>query len=165
LAKNVGKFVDAIIKDNEDTLNNIVDFMATMIKIDWQCKVDEVLDNYYQDHLNGNRYKNKRTKSLYNDVTLPICNKIGSSYVTGVMFFPDLMSHSPLKQFNEEGIFENFMTGAHGNVPYTMPGTGEKIERKIHYTSPSAQSILDKYYNDYDKKIDEFWALGKALYN
>jgi hypothetical protein len=63
--------------------------------------------------------------------------------------------------FYEEDIFENFMSGAHGNTKYA----GVENARKIAMTSPSAQSVLDKYYANYDKQIDKYFEEGKRYFN
>ena len=165
MGSNIDKLVDAVVDEARETMNNIVATVAVMTKYDWEIKVSQVMDGYYNDHVKGNRYRNKRTKSLRNDLMRASTRHVGNQYFVSIELDPSRMNHSPIPQFTEEAIFENFMDGAPGTVPYTMPGTGEKIERKIHYTTPSPQSVLDSYYENYDEKIDEFYRIAQKMFN
>lgn len=67
------------------------------------------------------------------------------------------MSHAGLSQFSEFAIFDNFMYGQHGNEDYTNPKTKEQVIRNIAFTTPFAKIVLDKYYKNYDSKIDAYF--------
>ena len=70
-----------------------------------------------------------------------------------IKFNPSNMGHGPLPMFSEEGIWSNFMEGAHGSSTYN----GVENARNIVMTSPSPRTVLDEYYNNYDRKLDEYF--------
>ena len=168
-ASNVAsQIVDDIVRDATNRLNRAVRHIATSAKKDWINIGKSVMDQYYYDYAETTmRYDS--TFSMYNDLIVQIFWKKDSNYNVGIRFYPDRMDHGlphVLKSgkkvpFYEENIYENFMSGAHGNTKYA----GVDNARKIFYTTPSAQSVLDNYYDNYDKQLDKYFKEGKRYFN
>jgi hypothetical protein len=148
----VDKIVEDITNDAKNTLNRVTRHIASRVADDWLIKAVSVMDDYYADY-SETTMRYKRTYSLFNDSIVPVFWKKNGMYTAGIKFNPNAMDHDVLPMFNEESIWENFMSGAHGNTAYA----GVKNARKIFTTTPSAQSVLDDYYNNYDKKLDEYF--------
>ena len=163
MAKGIDELVNNVVKDNVNKLEHIVAFVATSVKYDWEREARRVLDDYYSDssELTG-RYK--RTDELMKNVVVPVLETSGNNYIAGIKFDPSRMNHDDAFQFGEYGIWLNFLYGRHGTEDYTSPLTGDYVRRNIHFTTPYARSVLDKYYDNYDKKIDEFFKMGKDLF-
>lgn len=158
----LGQLIDDIVKEETKNLYNVVGYMGRMIEADWTIYSRRVMDDYYRDYqFTTQRYK--QTGSLRN-VVEPVHRQRGGKHTAGIRLDPERMYHGELPQFNEEGILDNFMSGMHGNIPYTIPGTGEKISRYIQITRPSAEQMLDNYYHRYDSRIDKFFEDGRREY-
>lgn len=156
----VAQIAEDIVRDATNRLNRAVRHIATSVKKDWVAIGKSVMDQYYYDYAETTmRYDS--TFSMYNDLIVPIFWKKDSNYNVGVRFYPEKMNHGVLPKFTEEAIFENFMNGAHGNTKYA----GVENARKIFVTTPSAQSVLDNYYSNYDKQIDKYFKEGKRYFN
>lgn len=154
------QIADDITKDIKNSLNRAVRHIATSAKKDWITIGKSVMDQYYYDYAETTmRYDS--TYSMYNDLIVPIFWEKNSTYNIGLRFYPNKMDHGSLPKFTEEAIFENFMSGAHGNTKYA----GVENARKIFVTTPSAQSVLDNYYNNYDKQIDKYFEESKKYFN
>ena len=161
------KIADYIVRDATNRLNRAVRHIATKAHRDWVSIGKSVMDQYYMDYAETTmRYGS--TFSMYNDLIVPIFWKKNSNYNIGIRFYPDMMNHG-LPHSNKDGqkynfyendIFENFMSGAHGNTTYA----GVENARKIYTTTPSAQSVLDSYYSNYDKQIDKYFEEGKKYF-
>lgn len=160
MSNTLNQIVDDITKDATNRLNRAVRHIATSAKKDWVEIAKSVMDQYYFDYAETTMRYNS-TFSMYNDLIVPIFWKKDSNYNIGIRFYPSKMNHGALPMFSEEAIFENFMSGAHGNTRYA----GVENARKIAMTSPSAQSVLDKYYANYDKQIDKYFEEGKRYFN
>ena len=154
------QIVNDIINDTKNRLNRAVRHIATSARRDWVDIAKSVMDQYYYDYAETTMRYNG-TFSMYNDLIVPIFWKKDSNYNIGIRFYPSKMSHGNLKMFNEEAIYENFMSGAHGNTKYA----GAENARKIFVTTPSAQSVLDEYYFNYDVQIDKYFEEGKRYFN
>ena len=151
------RIADDIVRDATNRLNRAVRHIATKAHRDWVSVGKSVMDQYYMDYVETTmRYKS--TFSMYNDLIVPIFWKKSSNYNIGLRFYPNKMNHGALPMFSEEAIYENFMSGAHGNTTYA----GVENARKIYTTTPSAQSVLDSYYANYDKQIDKYFEEGKS---
>ena len=162
MTNSLSQLIDEIVEEETQVLNNVTRYIAVMAQEDWKLFSRRVMDDYYRDHaFTTGRYE--PTGSLRN-VTQPVFESRGGHYTAGIKFDPGKMSHSPLPQFNEEGIFENFMSGMHGNIPYTIPGTNTKISRYIQVTRPSAELMFDNYHDRYDARIDKFFEDGRRQY-
>ena len=149
----IGQIVDYIVNDVTETLNNVTKYVATRAADDWENEANSVMDAYYSTETAGYY---KRTGSLRNTVKR-IFEQGGGGYTAGVEFDLSRMSHDGLSQFSEFAIFDNFMYGQHGNEDYTLPKTGEQILRNIAFTTPFAKIALDKYYQNYDSKVDGYF--------
>ena len=160
MSNTIDQIVDDITKDATNRLNRAVRHIATSAKKDWVEIAKSVMDQYYFDYAETTMRYNS-TFSMYNDLIVPIFWKKNSNYNIGIRFYPSKMNHGALPMFSEEAIFENFMSGAHGNTRYA----GVENARKIAMTSPSPQSVLDKYYANYDKQIDKYFEEGKRYFN
>jgi len=156
----ISQIADDIVRDATNRLNKAVRHIATSAYRDWEDMAKSVMDQYYYDYAETTMRYNS-TFSMYNDLIVPIFWKKNSNYNIGIRFYPSKMNHGTLPMFSEEAIFENFMSGAHGNTRYA----GVENARKIAMTSPSAQSVLDKYYANYDKQIDKYFEEGKRYFN
>ena len=155
----VYQITDDIVRDATNRLNRAVRHIATKAHRDWVNIGRSVMDQYYMDYAETTmRYKS--TFSMYNNLIVPIFWKKNSNYNIGIRFYPNRMDHGTLPMFTEDAIFENFMSGAHGNTKYA----GVANARKIFTTTPSAQSILDNYYANYDKYIDKYFEEGKKYF-
>lgn len=156
----VYKIVEDIERDVTNRLNRAVRHIATNAHKDWITIGKYVMDQYYYDYSETTmRYHS--TYSMYNDLIVPIFWKKNSNYNIGLRFYPNRMDHGALPQFTEEAIYDNFMSGAHGNTKYA----GVENARTIFTTTPSAQSVLDNYYYNYDKQIDKYFEEGKRYFN
>lgn len=154
------QIVDDIVKDVTNRLNRAVRHIAVSAHKDWVDVSKSVMDKYYYDYAETTmRYDS--TFSMYNDLIVPIFWKKDKNYNIGIRFYPNKMDHGKLPKFTEEAIYENFMSGAHGNTRYA----GVENARNIFMTAPSAQSVLDIYYNNYDKQIDKYFEEGKRYFN
>lgn len=160
MSNTLGQLVDDIVKDATNRLNRAVRHIATSAKKDWVEIAKTVMDQYYFDYAETTMRYNS-TFSMYSDLIVPIFWKRDSNYNIGIRFYPSKMNHGALPMFSEEAIYENFMSGAHGNTRYA----GVENARKIAMTSPSAKSVLDKYYANYDKQIDKYFEEGKRYFN
>jgi hypothetical protein len=149
----VNQIVDDIVKDTTKTLNNATRYVANRTADDWEQKAKSVMDAYYSTETAGYY---ERTLSL-RDTVNKIFKKNNGGYIAGVMFDPSRMSHDGLSQFSEFAIMDNFMYGQHGNEDYTIPKTGKQITRNISFTTPYARITLDKYYQNYDSKVDQYF--------
>lgn len=152
--------IDDIVKDAEETLNNVTRYVATRVADDWEDKAKSVMDAYYSTETAG--YYN-RTDSLRNTVQR-VLKPGGDGYTAGVEFDVSRMSHDGLSQFSEFAIFDNFMYGQHGNEDYTSPKTGEQVIRNIAFTTPFAKIVLDKYYQNYDSNVDAYFEEAKRIF-
>jgi hypothetical protein len=160
-ASNVAsQIADDIAKDATNRLNRAVRHIATSAHKDWIAIGKSVMDQYYYDYAETTMRYNS-TFSMYKDLIVPIFWKKNSNYNIGIRFYPTKMNHGTLPMFSEEAIYENFMSGAHGNTKYA----GVENARKIFVTTPSAQSVLDDYYANYDKQIDKYFEEGKRYFN
>ena len=158
----IQKLIDDIVQEETRALYNIVGYMGRMIEADWKIYSRRVLDDYYRDYaFTTQRYD--QTGSLRN-VVESVHKQRGGKHTAGIRLDANRIHHSPLPQFSEEGILDNFMSGMHGNIPYTIPGTGEKISRYVQITRPSAELMFDNYYDRYDAKIDQFFEAGRSQY-
>lgn len=153
------KIAADIANDARNTLNRITRHMASRAADDWMQKATSVMDDYYGDYSQTTMRYN-RTYSLFSDAIVPVFWKKNHMYTVGIKFSPGQMDHGAMPAFNEDAIFENFMSGAHGNTKYN----GVENARKIFTTSPSAKSVLDAYYDNYDKKLDGFFNEAVRLY-
>lgn len=154
------QIADDIVRDATNRLNRAVRHIATSAKRDWIAIGKSVMDQYYYDYAETTMRYNS-TFSMYNDLIVPTFWKKDSNYNIGIRFYPDRMNHGKLPKFTEEAIYENFMSGAHGNTKYA----GVENARKIFTTTPSAKSVLDDYYDNYDKQIDKYFEEGKRYFN
>ena len=145
--------IDDIVKDAEETLNNVTRYVATRVADDWEDKARSVMDAYYSTETAGYYNRTDSLRNTYQRVLRPG----GSGYTAGVEFDVSRMSHDGLSQFSEFAIFDNFMYGQHGNEDYTSPKTGKLITRNIAFTTPFAKIVLDKYYQNYDSKVDAYF--------
>ena len=84
--------------------------------------------------------------------------------MAGIMFDWSRMHHEDITATGEFWIGKNFFAGYHGNENYTVPSTGKKIKRHIVFTDPPAQMILDRYYQNYDNKMDRYFYEAISLY-
>lgn len=163
LAKQIA---NDIIKNQEEKMRQAVAYVAQKVSEDWAQKARGVMDAYYSDYQSDDY---DRTNQL-RDSIMPVMVENGNTFITGMEFDISKMDHTLNTKINsafgsmgtsarigEVDIFKNFMYGAHGNEDYTVPGTGRKIRRDIHFTSPSAIEVLDGYYNSYHTTIDRFW--------
>jgi hypothetical protein len=156
----ISQIADDIFKDANNRLNRAVRHIATNAYKDWKEKAQSVMDQYYYDYANTTmRYVS--TYSMYNDLIVPIFWKKDRNYNIGIRFYPGKMNHGEMPMFSEEAIYENFMSGAHGNSKYA----GKENVRKIFVTTPSAESVFDDYYMNYDKQIDKYFEEGKRYFN
>lgn len=160
MSNAISQIADDIVRDATNRLNKAVRHIATSAHKDWKDIAKSVMDQYYYDYAETTMRYNS-TFSMYDSLIVPIFWKKSSNYNIGIRFYPSRMSHGNLKMFNEEAIYENFMSGAHGNTRYA----GVENARKIAVTAPSAQSVLDKYYENYDKQIDKYFEEGKRYFN
>ena len=152
--------IDDIVKDAEETLNNVTRYVATRVADDWENKAKSVMDAYYSTETAG--YYN-RTDSLRNTIKR-VFDQGGSGYTAGVEFDVSRMGHDGLSQFSEFAIFDNFMYGQHGSEDYTSPKTGNHIVRNIAFTSPFAKIVLDKYYQNYGGKVDAYFEEALSIF-
>lgn len=153
-ARNVvNQIVDDIVKDTTKTLNNITSYVAKRAADDWDEQGRYVMDAYYSTDTAGYY---ERTFEL-RDTVKKILRKDDGGYIAGVMFDPSRMSHHGLSQFSEFAIMDNFMYGQHGNEDYTSPRTRKQVTRNIAFTTPYARIVLDKYYQNYDSKVDQYF--------
>lgn len=160
MSNTIDQIAKDILKDANNRLNRAVRHIATSAYKDWLNISKSVMDQYYYDYAETTmRYDS--TFSMYNDLIVPIFWKKNSNYNIGIRFYPNKMNHGKLPMFNEESIFSNFMSGAHGNTKYD----GVENVRKIFVTSPSPRSVLDSYYENYDKQIDKYFEEGKKYFN
>lgn len=160
MSNTISQIADDIVKDATNRLNRAVRHIATSAHKDWVKISKSVMDQYYFDYAETTmRYDS--TFSMYHNLINPIFWKKNSNYNIGIRFYPSRMSHGKLKMFNEEAIYENFMSGAHGNTKYA----GVDNARKIFVTTPSPESVLDEYYMNYDKQIDKYFEEGKRYFN
>lgn len=159
-ARNVvNQIVDDIVKDATKTLESTVKYVAEMTASDWERMARHVMDAYYSDYSETTgRYE--RTFSMRDNVIERVLRKDGDGYVAGIKFDPSRMNHGDLSQFREYDIWENFMYGQHGNEDYTTPKTKQQITRNVHFTTPYAKAVLDKYYGTYDRKVDKYFEEG-----
>ena len=154
------QIVDGIMRDVKNRLNRAVRHIATSAQRDWKNIAKSVMDQYYYDYAETTmRYDS--TFSMYNDLIVPVFWKKNSNYTIGIRFYPNKMDHGKLPMFNEEGIYENFMSGAHGNTKYK----GVENARNIFVTTPSARSVLDEYYESYDTQIEKYFQEGRRFFN
>lgn len=154
-ARNVvNQIVDDIVKDATKTLDNITEYVANKVADDWERMAHHVMDAYYSTETYG--YYG-RTFSMMDNTVQRVLEKNKDGYIAGAMFDWSKMSHNDVTATGEFWIGKNFLYGYHGNENYTVPGTGEKVKRKIAMTSPSAQSVMDKYYENYDKQVDRYF--------
>ena len=160
MGNSISQIADDIIRDATNRLNKAVRYIANSAHRDWEDIAKSVMDQYYFDYANTTMRYNS-TFSMYNNLIVPIFWKKSSDYNIGIRFYPSRMSHGNLKMFSEEAIYENFMSGAHGNTSYA----GVENARKIAVTTPSAQYVLDKYYENYDKQINKHFEEGKRYFN
>lgn len=156
----VSQIVDDIVNDATKTLNNVTKYVATRVADDWEEQARRVMDAYYSTSTAGYY---ERTFSL-RDTVERILRKDGSGYIAGVKFDPSRMSHDGLSRFSEFAIMDNFMYGQHGNEDYTSPKTGEQVMRNVAFTTPHARIVLDKYYQNYDSKVDQYFAEALSLF-
>ena len=155
MSNAVNQIVDDIIKDTTKTLNKATWYVAQRVADDWEEKARHVMDAYYSTDTAGYY---ERTFSLENTVERVLKRKDKNGYnVAGVRFNTSRMNHDGLSQFSEFAIMDNFMYGQHGNEDYTSPRTGKQIMRNISFTTPYARIVLDKYYQSYDGKIDQYF--------
>lgn len=160
-ANSIAKqIVEDITKDAKNRLNRAVRHIAISSRNDWEKISKSVMDQYYYDYAETTMRYNG-TFSLYNDLIVPIFWKKDSNYNVGIRFYPGNMSHGTLPMFSEDAIYQNFMSGAHGNTKYA----GVENARHIFVTSPSPESVFDKYYKNYDKQIDKYFEEGKRFFN
>ena len=161
-ARNVvNQIVDDIVKDATKTLNNVTEYVANRVADDWERMARHVMDAYYSTETAGYY---ERTFEL-RDTVQRILEKNGDVYSAGAMFDWSRMSHDDVTATGEFWIGKNFLYGYHGNENYTVPGTGEKIKRHIAMTSPAAQAVLDKYYENYDKRVDRYFDQATRIFN
>lgn len=153
MSSTIGQIVDDIVNDATETLNNVTNYVAKRTADDWEDMAKSVMDNYYATETAGYY---ERTNSLRNTINRVFAQS-GDGYVVGVEFDLSRMSHAGLSQFSEFAIFDNFMYGQHGNEDYTNPKTKEQVIRNIAFTTPFAKIVLDKYYKNYDSKIDAYF--------
>ena len=160
-ARNVvNQIVDDIVQDATKTLNNITKYVAGRVADDWEEKARHVMDAYYSTETAGYY---ERTFEL-RDTVKRVMKKSGDRYTAGVEFDPSRMNHNGLSQFSEFAIMDNFMYGQHGNEDYTSPKTGKQITRNIVFTTPYARIVLDKYYQNYDSKINQYFEEAVRIY-
>lgn len=153
MSSAISQLVDDIVKDATETLNNVTNHVAKKVADDWEDKAKHVMDAYYNTETAGYY---ERTGSLRNTINR-VLRQSGDGYVAGVEFDLSRMSHDGLSQFSEFAIFDNFMYGQHGNEDYTVPKTKEQVVRNIAFTTPFAKIVLDKYYQNYDNKVDAYF--------
>jgi hypothetical protein len=154
-ARNVvNQIVDDIVKDATRTLDNVTEYDANRAADDWERIARHVMDAYYSTETAGYY---ERTFLMRDNTIKRILEKDGDAYKAGAMFDWSVMSHGDVTSTGEFWIGKNFLYGYHGNENYTVPGTGEKVKRKIATTSPSAQSVLDRYYENYGKQVDRYF--------
>jgi hypothetical protein len=146
------QIVEDIANDARNTLNRVTRHIAKRVADDWMIVATHVMDDYYGDY-SETTMRYKRTYSLFNDAIVPVFWKKNDMYTVGVKFNPFNMKHRPLPMFNEEDIFGNFMEGKHGNEAYA----GSPNARDIAITSPGPKSVLDAYYNNYDKQLNKYF--------
>ena len=156
----MSQIVDDIVNDATETLNNITNHVAKRVADDWEEKAKRVMDAYYDTETAGYY---QRTNSLRNTVNR-VFQQSGDGYMVGVEFDLSRMSHEGLKQFSEFAIFDNFMYGQHGNEDYTSPKTGNQVIRNIAFTTPFAKIVLDKYYQNYDSKVDAYFEEASRMF-
>lgn len=164
--RNVAKKIaEDITNDAKNTLNRVTRHIANKVANDWYIMATNVMDDYYGDY-SQTTMTYKRTFSLLEDSFVPVFWKRNNAqtqttlYNVGIRFYPTRMDHGRLDAFNEEEIWANFMRGEHGNKAYD----GNPNARKIAMTTPSPQSVLDEYYKNYDRKLDEYFAEAVRLY-
>ena len=153
MSNTISQIVDDIVKDATETLNNVTNYVAKNAADDWERMAKSVMDTYYDTETAGYY---KRTDSMRNTVKR-VLSKSGNGYTAGVEFDLSRMSHDGLSQFSEFAIFDNFMYGQHGSEDYTSPKTGKPVIRNIAFTTPFAKIVLDKYYQNYDSKVDGYF--------
>lgn len=156
----IDQFVDDIVKDATKTLKKVTKYVATRAADDWQEQGKRVMDAYYSTETAGYY---ERTFEL-RDTVQRVMKKSGDGYVAGMMFDFSKMYHDDITATGEFWIGKNFLYGYHGNENYTIPGTGEKIKRHISFTDPPAQMILDRYYKNYDDRVDRYFYEAISLY-
>ena len=151
----INQIVDDIVKDAQQDLENVVEYVAKQVRNDWSRMAYWVMDKYYDDYRYTTK-KYKRTFSMYNNAIVPILQKDGDGYTAGVEFDWSRMDHGDdITNSGEFWILNNFLYGYHGNENYTVPSTGKQIKRNIYQTTPSANTVLDKYYENYDRFFDQ----------
>lgn len=162
MSSTIGQLVDDIVKDTTKRLNKVTWYVAGRVADDWEEKAKYVMDAYYSTDTAG--YYD-RTFELRNTIEKVLKRKNRNGYnVAGVRFNTHWMSHEGLSQFSEFAIMDNFMYGQHGNEDYTNPKTGKQTTRNIAFTTPYARTVLDKYYQNYDGKIDQYFTEGFNLF-
>ena len=159
IAKEIAK---DIVNSQMQVLEKTVAYMAKKTSEDWTRAAIKVMDAYYFDYDHTGKYY-KQTFSMRNNVIVPVLKQTGTNWEAGVEFDYTRMGHGNMPQFREYDIFENFMYGQHGNEDYTVPNTNKEITRKIHFTTPYARMVLDKYYDDYGKTMDKYFDEGLKL--
>lgn len=156
----INQIVDDIVQDTTKTLNKVTKYVAKRAADDWQEQGERVMDAYYSTETAGYY---ERTFELMNTVRR-VMKKSGDGYMAGVEFDWSRMYHEDLTATGEFWIGKNFLYGYHGNENYTVPGTGKKIKRHISFTDPPAQMVLDRYYRNYDSKVDRYFYEAISLY-
>ena len=146
------QIIEDITRDAKNTLNRVTRHIANRVATDWELKAISVMDDYYGDYSKTTKRYN-RTYSLFYDAVVPVFWKKNDTYTVGIKFNPSNMDHGSLPMFSEEGIWSNFMEGAHGSSTYR----GNENARNIAITSPSPQYVLDEYYNNYDGQLDKYF--------
>lgn len=143
-----------IMVDVENDVRTAMSNVTKRASEDWERMARRMMDMYYSDHSKTTgRYH--ITGSLRN-VIVPIM-KIGDICEFGVEFDYSRMNHGALPKFNEYSIWENFMYGAHGNEAYTVPSTGQMIDRNVVFSHPNTNSVLLDYFDSYDKILDRYF--------
>ena len=163
----INQIIDDIVNDAQKDLENVVEYVAKQVRNDWSRMAQFVMDRYYDDYKYTTR-RYKRTFSMYNNVITPILERDADGYTAGVEFDWSRMNHGDgITDTGEFWILNNFLYGYHGNENYTVPGTGQKIKRNIYQTTPSANTVLDRYYENYDKFLDRHfdYAVKHFVYN
>ena len=156
----INQIVDDIVQDATKTLNSVTKYVAKRVADDWQDQGKRVMDDYYSTETAGYY---ERTFELMNTVKR-VMKKSGDGYIAGVMFDWSRMYHEDISATGEFWIGKNFLYGYHGNENYTIPSTGKKIKRKIAFTDIPAQMVLDRYYQNYDNKIDRYFYEAISIY-
>ena len=151
-----------IVNDQMKVLQKTIEYMAKKTSEDWERMARKVMDDYYSDY-DKTTQKYNRTFEMRQKIITPVLKQDGFNWEAGVKFDVFGTMDHELEDFDEISIFQNFMHGHHGNKNYTVPTTGEQIKRNIYISPTPAKEVLDMYYKNYDRKIEEYFEDGLKL--